>query len=392
VTTTRLHSLSAAAAADTPVPIRKRAAILFFGHTGAISYEQFDKKIMTTEAVRVAWPTIQRHVIEANRGAGWGVDVFFHTWTAEAESELVELLQPRAHSVARPSRTYTHKFIPANGGIHVSIEHALRTMARSVLPDNLKAYVGDDSGDGAAVWRGVEDSGNDNTTTDAHSAHRREVEAAMASAYDRVLLLRFDLVFFRPLLFDKLAEDDAYYVANWCKATGKTFAQSLGELDQLFGPPVHDAATALIPEGTDPGLCKQLVSFAEHAVVGIPDLYQAGTWPVLWRMYNGMADDLERGRFHPTSSSNNHAVLGGRVQHMGIKVRRYLYHEADFTIVRNALSCAASSTSPPDSLCSSARQSHDHRWINRGDDEPSEGTAVLGCCSSWNEKLHENCD
>jgi hypothetical protein len=85
------------------------------------------------------------------------------------------------------------------------------------------------------------------------------------------------------------------------------------------------------------------------------------------------------------------------VQHMGIKVRRYLYHEADITIVRNALSCAASSTSPPDSPCRSAaaQQSHDHRWINRGDDEPSEGTVcdtrTYLCACDEGEMAEFNC-
>jgi hypothetical protein len=361
-------------------PIRKRAAIVFCGRTGALSQDQWSKgESLATDAARLAWPTIQRHVIETNRRAGWGVDIFFHTWNAEAESELVELLQPRAYSVTRPKQTFTHKLMPPNGGILLSVELALRAMARSVLPANLKAYVGDDSGNEyATAW-------GDNYTT---HPHQQEVDKAMAAAYDRVLLLRFDVFFFHPFLFDKLVEDDAYYVANWCKATGKTFAQSLGEVDQLVGTAAQDAAYALVPEGTHARLCKQLVHFFTQAVEGIPDLYQAGTWPILWRMFNGMADDLERGRFQPSASSSNHGALWGRVQHKGIKIRRYLFHEADLSIVRSTLECAAQRQT---------KHCNISRWVNRGEDDPMESptsfcdTRTYFCACDEDEFVTKEC-
>jgi hypothetical protein len=149
----------------------RRAALLYFGNVGALSYDAKESgAAWTLEPALGARPYIQQHVLDFNGARGWEFDTFLHTWQAQHEEALVELLQPRNHSAgAQP----LHGAL-AHTGMMQSLDLVLQLMLASQVEQGLQ--------------------------------------------YDRVLFVRYDTVFYRGFDLGALTEDDAFYAASWCTA------------------------------------------------------------------------------------------------------------------------------------------------------------------------------
>ena len=148
------------------------AALVFFGNPGVVHQaDYFVPAQASAAAARIGFETVRRHVIDANARRGWRVDVIFHTWHEHLELELAGFMTPVAHAAGV-------RGLLDGRGMSAAIENALSVMR-------------------------------------THVAHTRG-----GIAYDRVVLIRFDAVFYTDFLLDKLRDGDALYVASWCKANG----------------------------------------------------------------------------------------------------------------------------------------------------------------------------
>ena len=169
------HPASTAATAAAPAaPRRRSAALLYFGNVGAASIDEKEsaRGAFSLEAAAGCAPSVAQHVLRPAQAAGWAVDAFAHSWSAEHGAALTELLAPVNASFGRTRGG-------AEGGMAASIEAALDLM-------------------------------------EAHVAGPRR-----GAPYDAVLALRYDTLWFAPFSFAAvLREPGAVYVAHWCKAGG----------------------------------------------------------------------------------------------------------------------------------------------------------------------------
>jgi len=255
----------------------RSGAILFFGNPGAL--HEGDHRIGSISAARFGFESIRNHIISYNNARGWQVDIFFHSWDVNLESELVALYEPLAHKVGEVQEIDIGSYgLPAATEASVYI---------------LNKYV---------------------------SKHR------LGKPYDRVLLLRFDTIFFANFSFDRISDEGALYVANWCKAGGRLLL-------------------------TDPGIreCFELVNNSNdiHGAGGLPDFYFAGSTMVINRFFTGLHkfmlstptfkkqfdDAANNGGIWP---GGGHFIVGARAKALQqeLRLRRYLHHHMDFDMVR----------------------------------------------------------
>jgi hypothetical protein len=283
----------------------KRAALVYFGTVGATSYDL--KEVMlaqaqpwTLDAAVGARPYIDKYVIAFNGVRGWAFDTFFHTWNAGFEGALLSLLWPVAnHSVgAQPLRGNV-----ATTGLAYSADLALQLMA-------------------------------------AHAA-------AAGVRYRRVLVLRFDSVFYRGLDLDGLKDDDAFYVASWCKAD--------------FGRPLPARP------GTE-GCWATATYWADEE--GVPDFWFAGAPKPVLSVFERMGERMASGAIKVGRTCNGcgHAQVWGAVRASGAPLRRWGFHQIDNDLFR-------------DSVCGTKWSVADSRtWVNfsRGDASPGAGSTCEG--------------
>ena len=251
----------------------RRAALLFVGLPGYMLPNRADP--LSTRAAALAFASVKRHVIDHNAPA-WEVTTFFHTWAEAAalEAELVALYAPAAHAVG-PG-------LDAHGALRNSSQPSSIEIGLSLL---------------------------------------RRHEDAQGGAFDAVLVLRFDAIFFQPFDFEQLSDPAALYVASWCLASQ--------------GRPWRAA-----PGGA---LCKNLTINHSDLRQGLPDFYFAGSSAYLWRFFGGLVADLEAGRLTKTGAPMKHAILGGRLRQLpDTRMRRYLIHQQDVGVVRMINECAPS--------------------------------------------------
>lgn len=261
-------------------------------------------------------PSLMKNVVGFNRKR-WAFDFFFHAWNASAEGELVQLYQPLAHATGEAylHGRHVHHMYPNPGRMEATQELALQTM-----------------------WDYV----------DAHRGGR---------VYDRILLVRFDVLFLSPFNISKLVRDDAIYVTNWCKALGEPNVTT---------------------DGRD---CRALVpSYFEN--VGLSDFYFAASDQVMRRMFKKLSD-YEGGVFQATSLGMNHGLFLGRVWALGLTLSHYYFHQMDIEIYRSFV------CNPFHTWCSENGQT----WPERGEDITVDGF-VSGCnarssfCSCGTEREH----
>lgn len=196
---------------------QRDAALVFFGNPGVVHQaDYFVPAQASTAAARIGFETVRRHIIDANARRGWRVDVIFHTWHEHLELELAGFMAPVAHAAGV-------RGLLDGRGMSAAIENALSVMR-------------------------------------THVAHARG-----GITYDRIVLIRFDAVFYADFLLDKLRDGDALYAASWCKANGN--ATRHGER----------TCRELVENGND-------FTGPRH---GIPEFYLAGSPDVLWRMFHG---------------------------------------------------------------------------------------------------------
>lgn len=252
-----------------------------------------------THAARLGYESLLKRVVEPNAARGWTADIFFHTWNAELEGELVNLMHPAAHFVgAKVLDGFNY-----SRGVHASSEIAL----------------------------------------DLYAKHVRD--ARRGRPYDRIIIKRFDVVFFRDFLLDALSDDDTLYAANWCKAMGDvTLMQPLPFESTVGGPLVSASRTcrALVPIVHD-------IDQAGAPFKGLPDFWLVGSPRVvlpffkgifLWSMAHPAFKDYTR--LDPIAGDiiYSHWVWGLRVLEQGVRLRRYQHHHMDFDMVRE-LACGA---------------------------------------------------
>lgn len=264
---------------EIPQAINKNGAsgaIVFFGNPGAL--HEGDARTGSIAAAQFGFESVRKHIINYNSAMGWQVDVFFHQWDLSLESELVTLYKPLAYKV----------------GI------VLGDVGSYGLP--------------AA------------TETSVHVMNDYVRKHRSGKPYDRVLLLRFDAIFFSNFSFDRISDEGALYVANWCKAAGRLI---------LKEPGVRE--------------CFELVNNSNdiHGVGGLPDFYFAGSNFVINRFFSGLHKfmlSIPSFKKQFEDSANNggswsgggHFIVGARAKklHEEIRLRRYLHHHMDFDMVR----------------------------------------------------------
>jgi hypothetical protein len=285
---------------------QRDAALVFFGNPGVVHQaDYFVPAQASAAAARIGFETVRRHVIDANVQRGWHVDVIFHTWHEQLEAELAGFMAPVAHAAGV-------RDLLDGRGMSAAIENALSVMR-------------------------------------VHVARARN-----GIAHNRIVLIRYDAVFYTDFLLDKLRDNDALYAASWCKANGNVTR--------------HGDRT-----------CRELIdnendfSGPRH---GIPEFYLAGSPHVLWRMFHGLhLWMLSEPRFpqwaaqYATGANpNTHFIFGERVIERRIRLRRYLQHHMDVDIVRFS-DCNGTAVDLP-----SRTRTEDFgaSWLRRYDNDTSE--------------------
>ena len=286
-----------------PAPPPRRAAVIFHGRLGGATWEDHIaqreyRAAPDTTAVAAAYATIQRNVIAAN--PAWRFDVFFHTWDAAAAEDVARVLNATAWS-AGPALLNGHR---VTGEAWSSAELALLAMREHRRGGRRGGRPGFQ---GALCHHGAEDLG-----ACAGAWNSSDFAGAPGDGYDRILVARFDTMFHVPFMLGKLVEDDALYAASWCKATGS-----------LLPPPAPFI------------MCRFLEHFVYDAT-GLPDFYFAGSEAVVWSLYASWHADSRVPLFVPLSAPPNHGITKGRVMYKQLKLRRYLWHDIDVGLVRNA--------------------------------------------------------
>jgi len=256
---------------------RKKCAIVLFGNLGSIRAVNRLSNLHDIQVPQLTYPSLKKNVVEFNKKE-WTFDFFFHSWNASVAMDLASLYNPLAYSAgeAHLHGRHVHGMYSHPGRMQASQELALQSM-----------------------WDYCDLKGK---------------------LYDRVLLVRFDVVFHNPFNMKRLFQDkeeeeeeeEVLYVAHWCKALGHTNVTNDGRI------------------------CRTLIpSFFEN--VGLPDFYFAGSDKVMRKMFKLLLNDYERGIFQTTSLGNNHGLFLGRVWSLGLTLRHYYFHQMDFEIYRSSI-------------------------------------------------------
>ena len=269
-------------------------AIVVFGNVGGVSYEQLDemktgRTPWSAAAARTSAGSIRTHVIDANFPR-WRADTFFHTWQTGLEGEL--------RDAYTPVRAASGEGVLPSGervasGLAASVELALAEM----------------------------------------TAHVEGVRGGRP--YDRVVLIRFDTIFYRRFSLEKLTGNSTVYFSSWCRA---------------FGPPVVPLPDARFTQ------CNYLEPYWA-AAEGVPDFWFAGGYEGILVAFRGFHSDLARGAFARagiapcpayaqtvgggcsgrTSPMHGHiwANFASKEERGLITLRRYGFHGIDHELVRD---------------------------------------------------------
>lgn len=266
-----------------PRPAR-RAALVFFGRTGSVWTKQHYNimgglEAPSMEAAYVAWGSVQDNVLDHNKGLGWEVDIFFHTWDMGLNASLVGLYKPVASAIGPGA---VNGRLRANGP-HASVELGLQLVANS------------------------------------------------GRSYDRVLLTRFDAMYRAPFSLDALQDDSALYVAHWCQAEGEFVHPST-----IKGAEAAHICRTLTNVRIDAvALPDFYFAGSLHTLLAYADGLEEDTAPEIWK------EVREDARYRMSEGANNHFVWFGHAQRKQVSIRRYFVHYADINIVRFAQGCLA---------------------------------------------------
>ena len=318
---TPLHPLAPLPPA--PAPPRKSAALIYFGTVGSTSYDAKEASLRAgapwaLDAALGARPYIQQHVLDFKAARGWAFDTFMHTWQTQFEAELVALLRPRnASSGPQPLRGAL-----APTGLAFSVDLALQQMR-------------------------------------AHVAGARG-----GRPYDRVVVLRYDSVFYRGLDLDALTDGEAFYAAAWCKAHRG-----------------GGGAPPAVP-GTR-GCWGTRRYWADEE--GLPDFWFAGAPAPVLAVFEGLGARMASGavRVGRTCNGCGHGQVWGAVRSSGVRLRRWGFHQVDNDLFRDS-QCGLKWHSAPLAAVP---------WVNftGGDASPGEDSACGGYLCAVDEGELERC-
>lgn len=291
-------------------------ALVFFGTPGAHTNEEkteidAGRRSAHIDIPLLTFPTVLDKVVRFNKQNGWRSDIFYHTWEVNQQEGLYALYRPTAFAAGNAELNGRFFY----EGMGASMELALNSM-----------------------WDYVKAERN-------------------GRPYDRILLLRFDLLFFSSFNVSKLEREDTLYFSNWCKATGTP---------SILPPP-------------EPGWdCRTLVpSYFERE--GVPDFYFAGSNAVMQRMFKRLEGDFLDGLFKNTALGMYHGKLLSRMWHVGVPVGHYMVHHMDLDVYRFAV-CHFIPHCRGGNL-----------WEERGSLEPTYGFANAcagrSYCSCTNERI-----
>lgn len=267
-----------------PLPVKptsKDAALVYFGTVGAKNYDEKEAMLgkggWTLDAAIGAHPYIDRYVLSFNQERGWNFTTFLHSWNSELEGPIEALLRPNRSSYG-PQTLWGEHVEQRRGGMAATLELALR---------HLEEYT---------------------------------TEVRGGTPFARVVILRFDSVFYRPFDLDALVEDDALYVASWCAA------------QRASSPPKPPGALH----------CWNLSTYwADNE--GVPDFWFAGAQTPVLRTFSHLfagvlSGAVVKGR---TCSGCGHGLVWGALNARRVKVRRYLYHQVDNDLFRDVSTAGA---------------------------------------------------
>ena len=226
-------------------------------------------------------PYIQEHVLDYNAARGWTFDTFMHTWQPHFEEQLVELLQPTVHSSGPQLLRGAHLAQQFPLGMISSIDIVVSQML-------------------------------------AHNV-----------TYDRVLVLRYDAVFYMGLDLSSMDDDEAFYVASWCK-------------------PIFSEPLPTLP-GTA-GCWPTRMYWAD--LEGVPDFWFAGAPSAVAAVFERIEERIHSGAIHIGRTCNgcNHAQIWGAVQASGVPLRRLGYHQIHNDLFRDHACGIKWHTSPLDQV------------------------------------------
>jgi len=269
-----VEKYSSAAAASTQ---KKEAAIIYFGNVGAENYDSKEEALQgrrpwSMVAARGARSYIKKHVLDFNEARGWTFDTFVHSWNSELQEQLLELLEPTSASVG----VELLRGVSRTSGMAPSIDIALKLMK-----DHISQIRG-------------------------------------GKAYDRVLLLRFDSIFYSGFDMDALVEEDALYVASWCKTD--------------FGRPWPKEQW---PQGVIS--CWGMISYWAD-LEGVPDFWFAGGQSAVQKTFENLQEDVESGAVVKGRTCNGcgHGLVWGALNGHKVKTRRYRFHQIDNDLFRES--------------------------------------------------------
>lgn len=270
------------------------AALCFFGRVGNL-HDKFHEAGSTEEALAISAASVWEYVIRGNSDMYW--DIFAHTWDqdlAEAINEAYRPLQVQAE-LRDPTAPAVESF-------------------------------------GESVWRSSE--------------LRRREEIKRGFRYDLVVLMRYDILFRRPLNL-WLSSNETLWTSHWC---------SIHSEDLL----VREVVLSWEPHAGDPRFQKTgVLAPSQFAPVGLHDFWFAGPSVAMehfaaWgssrdrflQRYELQSDELplDVGHFYTYLHAKE---LGLKLMYTGIS---YL----DFTLVRyrDCKLRIAEEILPPDIFCS----------------------------------------
>lgn len=283
-----MFHLAGLQAASMPVG---RLAVCLFGRVG--NFRGASKKFNSDPAaLRVAYQSQRRHIIEANERHGWRVDVFVQSPDVAMREEIEALYTPLGSSLEEDPPMEA-RF--AEGSARFG-ELKVRLFGESVH---------------RAVWL------------------MEEAQRQMAFGYDAVIVLRFDLLFFRDLRVPSRHElHQGLWVGSWCEARG--------EDSRTYGFYLHDQR------------CGRLHAHCLYRW-GVPDYLFIGSARNISRFARwgpAMDDTLEHlVRKHGKDGADfmlhggGHTLIYAHLQRIGLKVLYLpgLVEQVDYTVARRGV-------------------------------------------------------
>ena len=175
-----------------------KVAICFYGLVGSISDKNGNGVLLDP---MIGYKYYKEHVFDTNVE----VDVFIHSWSVNSKDKLIELYKPKKHLIENqidfPDSKKHPGFINDMGG---KVKMFLLKLFKKESYKSLKALKEKEAFRAHSRWYSVKQS----------IQLMRDYELENSFEYDCVMSTRFDIAFFKPVVFKKY--DLAYfYASHW---------------------------------------------------------------------------------------------------------------------------------------------------------------------------------